>query len=231
VNEVLRQEKKFLIGLPDYYYHSGNLAKFMLEDPHNRGDGYLIRSLYFDSLEDRDFQEKLDGVSIRRKIRLRCYRPDSDFALLEVKQKEANLQKKRSLRLSREAAKSLIRGDYHVLLSLQEPLAQECYALMNIHNYQPRSVVEYRRRAFIAKENKIRVTFDHHIVGTESSFNIFDSALSQYPVQDTSLVVLEVKFNGFLLSYIKDMLGGCAANELSVSKYCLSRSVGKHLNF
>ena len=56
MNEVLRQERKFLIGLPDYYYHSGNLAKFMLEDPHNRGDGYPIRSLYFDSLEDRDFQ-------------------------------------------------------------------------------------------------------------------------------------------------------------------------------
>ena len=79
-----------------------------------------------------------------------------------------------------------------MLLSLQEPLAQECYALMNIHGYQPRSVVEYRRRAFIARENKIRVTFDHHIVGTESGFDIFDSALPQYPVQDTSLVVLEV---------------------------------------
>ena len=125
MNEVLRQEKKFLIGLPEYYYHSGNLAKFMLEDPHNRGDGYPIRSLYFDSLEDRDFQEKVDGVTLRRKIRLRCYGPDSDFALLEVKQKEADLQKKRSLRLSREAAVCLARGDYGALLSLREPLAQE----------------------------------------------------------------------------------------------------------
>ena len=43
MNVVLRQEKKFLIGLPDYYYHSGNLAKFMLEDSHNRGDGYPDR--------------------------------------------------------------------------------------------------------------------------------------------------------------------------------------------
>lgn len=231
MNEVLRQEKKFLIGLPDYYYHSGNLAKFMLEDPHNRGDGYPIRSLYFDSLEDRDFQEKMDGVAVRRKIRLRCYGPNSDFALLEVKQKEANLQKKRSLRLSRDAAVRLAQGDYGVLLSLQEPLAQECYAIMNIYGYQPHSVVEYRRRAFIARENKIRVTFDHHITGTESGFDIFDSTLPQYPVQDTSLVVLEVKYNGFLLSYIKDMLSNCAAGELSVSKYCLSRTVGKHFNF
>ena len=199
--------------------------------PTTGGDGYPIRSLYFDSLEDRDFQEKVDGVAVRRKIRLRCYGPDSGFALLEVKQKEANLQKKRSLRLSREEAVCLIQGDYSVLLSLQEPLAQECYTLMNIHGYQPRSVVEYRRRAFIARENKIRVTFDHHIVGTESGFDIFDSALPQYPVQDTSLVVLEVKYNGFLLSYIKDMLSNCATGELSVSKYCLSRTIGKHFDF
>lgn len=231
MNEVLRQERKFLINLPDYYYHSGNLAKFMMEDPHNRGDGYPIRSLYFDSLEDRDFQEKVDGVGVRRKIRLRCYGPDNDFALLEVKQKEANLQKKRSLRLTRDAAARLVQGDYSVLLSCPEPLAQECYAVMNIHGYRPCSIVEYRRRAFIARENKIRVTFDHHITGTESRFDIFDSKLGQYPLQDTSLVVLEVKYNGFLLSYIKDMLSDCAAGEISVSKYCLSRTVGKHFNF
>lgn len=231
MNEVLRQERKFLIGLPDYYYYSSNLAKFMMEDPHNRGDGYSIRSLYFDSLEDRDFQEKLEGVSIRRKIRLRCYSPDSDFALLEMKQKEANMQQKRSLYLPREAAECLIRGDYSVLLSRPEPLAQECYAVMNIHCYRPCSVVEYRRRAFIAKENKIRVTFDHHIIGTESNFNIFDRALTQYPLQDMSLVVLEVKYNDFLLSYIKDMLANCSAGEISVSKYGLSRAVSKHFSF
>lgn len=231
MNEVLRQEKKFLIDLPAYYHHSGNLAKFMIEDPHNRGSGYPIRSLYFDSLEDRDFQEKVDGVGLRRKIRLRCYGPESDFALLEVKQKEADMQKKRSLRLPRDTAARLARGDYTGLLSCPEPLAQECYGIMNIHGYRPCSVVEYRRRAFIARENKIRVTFDHHIVGTESCFDIFDTSFSQYPVLDTSLVVLEVKYNGFLLSYIKNMLSSCAAGEISVSKYCLSRTVGKHFNF
>lgn len=231
MNEVLRQEKKFLIGMPEYYRHSGSLAKFMLEDPHNRGDGYLIRSLYFDSLEDRDFQEKVDGVALRRKIRLRCYGPNSDFALLEIKQKEGELQKKRSLRLPRETAARLVQGDYGGLLTCPEPLAQECYAVMSIHHYRPCSVVEYRRRAFIARENKIRVTFDHHILGTESNFNIFDNTLPQYPIQDTSLVVLEVKYNGFLLSYIKEMLSNCAAGEISVSKYCLSRTVGKHFYF
>lgn len=231
MNEVLRQEKKFLIGLPEYYRHSGNLAKIMASDPHNNGDGYSVRSLYFDSVDDRDFQEKLDGVYLRRKIRLRCYSPDSDFAMLEMKQKEGNMQKKRSVRLDRDAARRVSRGDYSALLTCPDALAGEIYAIMNMHVYRPSAVVEYRRRAFIAKENSIRVTFDHHIAATESNFDIFDPALCLYPVCDTALAVLEVKYNGFLLSYIKDMLKDCAGSEISVSKYCLSRAVGKHFGF
>ena len=34
-------------------------------------DGYTIRSLYFDTLHDADYFEKLDGVQLRRKLRLR----------------------------------------------------------------------------------------------------------------------------------------------------------------
>ena len=51
------------------------------------------------------------------------------------------------------------------------------------------------------------------------------------PILDPCLVVLEVKFNGFLLGYIKDMLEECNASELSVSKYCLGRAVSKHYRF
>lgn len=231
MNEVFRQEKKFLINQTQFYKYSRDLAKIIHEDPHNRGDGYVIRSLYFDSLDDRDFQEKEDGIELRRKIRLRNYGPDSAFAMLEMKQKQGAMQKKRSVRLEREDALRLTRGDYSVLLACEEPFAQECFAVMQMHCYQPRAVIEYRRMAFIAKENKIRITFDHHITGTESCFDIFDAQLQQNPLLDPCLAVLEVKYNGFLLSYIKDMLRACDKSELSVSKYCLGRAVSKHYHF
>lgn len=38
-------------------------------------------------------------------------------------------------------------------------------------------------------------------------------------------LVLEVKYNGFLLSYIKDALNDVERSELSVSKYCLARGL------
>ena len=44
-------------------------------------------------------------------------------------------------------------------------------------------------------------------------------------------MVLEIKYNGFLLSYIKDALRALDGSELSVSKYCLGRGVSKHYTF
>lgn len=231
MNEVLRQEKKFLITLPQMYEYSHTLEQVMIPDPHNQGDGYPIRSLYFDTLADRDFEEKEDGVVLRRKFRLRCYGPDYSFGVLEMKQKQGPMQKKRSLRMNREDAMRLIDRDYGVLLNYREPFARECFALLNLHCYVPKSVVEYRRKAYIAKENRIRVTFDHHIIGTESCLDIFSPDLLQNPMLDPYLTVLEVKFNGFLLTYIKDLLEKSNSSEISVSKYSLSRAASKHFSF
>lgn len=231
MNEVLRQEKKFLISLEQYYRYSHHLAAALHMDAHSRGEGYLIRSLYFDTLDDKDFEDKEDGVELRRKIRLRNYGADNDFAVLEMKQKQGAMQKKRSLRLNRDEARRLTRGDYAPLLAHKEPFAAECFALMNAQCYRPKAVITYHRKAFVAKENKIRITFDHHITGSESCFDIFLPSLVENPILDPCLVVLEVKFNGFLLGYIKDMLEECNASELSVSKYCLGRAVSKHYRF
>lgn len=217
--------------MSQFYRYSHGLSKILKLDSHSQGEGYMIRSLYFDTLDDKDYHEKEDGVELRRKIRLRNYGPDKSFALLEMKQKQGAMQKKRSLRLSREDARRMILGDYSVLLQYEEPFAAECFSLMNMFCYQPKTVVTYQRKAFVAKENKIRVTFDHHIKGTESCFDIFSDTLLENSIMDPYLAVLEVKFNGFLLGYIKDMLMECDTSELSVSKYCLGRSVSKHYLF
>lgn len=231
MNEVLRQEKKFLLSLPQMVQMSGQMARLMARDPHDTGDGYCVRSLYFDSLDDRDYFEKQAGVELRRKIRLRTYGPDTPFALLEMKQKQGALQKKRSLRLEPEQAKRLTEGDYSVLLSSGNPFAAECYAVMQMHCYRPRCVVEYRRTAFAAKENRTRITFDHHLTATESCFDLFSPQLLQNSVLSHDLAVLEVKYNGFLLNYIKDLLQQCGTSETSVSKYCLSRALGGHFTY
>lgn len=226
MNEVMRQEKKYLITLADMYRLSGLLSQVMIRDEHGGAQGYRIRSLYFDTLNEGDFYDKVEGMELRRKIRLRIYDPDADFAMLEMKQKQGAYQKKRSLRMRREDAQQLAAGHYSVLLTYSEPFAAECFALMNQMCYRPKTIVEYQRQAFIAKENRIRVTLDHHIIATESCLDLFSPDLNMYPVLDPFNVVLEVKYNGFLLSYIKSAVSQANRSELSVSKYCLARGVG-----
>ena len=80
MNRVLREEKKFLISIDEFISLSHKLGNIMLSDPHNGTHGYTIRSLYFDTVYDRDYFEKQAGAELRRKIRLRCYDPKSDYA-------------------------------------------------------------------------------------------------------------------------------------------------------
>ena len=226
MNNVMRQEKKFLINIEEALKNSNYLEKILLQDQHNGTDGYIVRSLYFDTLNNKDFHEKEDGIELRRKIRLRIYSPKDNFAVLEMKQKQGNNQLKRSLKIKKEDAILLTKGIYNPLLNYKESFASECYAIMNMQCYRPKTIVQYNRKAFIAKENKIRVTFDSNIIATESCFDIFSENLNMYPVFDKFNVVLEVKYNGFLLSYIKDMINRIDKSEISVSKYCLARTVG-----
>lgn len=223
LNLVLRQEHKYVITRTDFIAMAARLQQVMLSDEHNGALGYTVRSLYFDTPNDADYMNKLDGLELRQKVRLRSYSTDADFAMLELKQKQGALQKKRSLRLSCNDAQRLIATDYSVLLGYSDPFAAEMYALMANNIYRPKTVVEYNRKAFIAKENRIRITFDNTLRATESCFNLFDDSLAMNPIMDDFNVVLEVKFNGFLLGYIKSLLNMSDRSPLSVSKYCLAR--------
>ena len=223
MNVVTREEKKFLINIDEFRAKSHYLDMLMIQDEHNGTDGYIIRSLYFDTIYDDDFFEKLEGVETRRKIRLRIYDPKSDFAMLEMKQKQGANQKKRSLRMTKADAEALIAGKYEVLLKYKEDFASECYGLMHYKCYRPKTIVQYNRKAYIAKENKIRITFDNNIIATETNFDLFSENLVMYPVLDKFNVVLEVKFNGFLLDYIRQFINSINKSELSVSKYALAR--------
>lgn len=231
MRQVTRKEKKYLLDIACASMLRARLAGVLASDDHNGVNGYAVRSLYFDTLNNRDFYERLDGVDPRRKVRLRTYDPASDFCMLELKQKQGDNQVKRSLALTANEGRELIAGNYDILLRQTDPFAAEMYALMSINGYMPASVVEYNRMAFVAQKNKTRITFDTNMRASELNFNIFDSNLALYPVFDPFNVVLEVKYNGFLLSYIRDILNTVNKSEIAVSKYLLARGVSLDYQF
>ena len=64
MNEVLRQEKKYFMTITDSLKLCARLEGIMIKDVHNGACGYGIRSLYFDTLDDEDYEEKVDGVEL-----------------------------------------------------------------------------------------------------------------------------------------------------------------------
>lgn len=223
---VLRQEEKYALNFQEAIQFQHCFSQLLMPDPYSKNDSYMVRSLYFDTVDDRDFFDKLTEQNLRRKIRLRLYSPEDRTVKLEMKQKNGIYQRKRSLTVSREDALALIDGQFSVLLNYPENFAAELYCLMNTECYRPKSIVEYQRRAFMARENNIRLTFDSGISATESAFDLFSPNLPLYPVADLDKVTFEVKYDGFMLSYIKDIISTVDRRSLSSSKYCLSRSVG-----
>lgn len=58
--------------------------------------------------------------------------------------------------------------------------------------------------------------------------SIFEAQPGLYPVIQPWKAFLEIKYNHFLLSYVKELLNMCDDSEMAVSKYCLSRRQSLH---
>ena len=225
ISDVLRTEKKYPLDYLDARKLCGKLNRILQPDPHCAGtDGYLVRSLYFDSYDNEDYFDKAAGLENRKKIRLRIYSPDDAFAKLEWKQKQGAAQRKRSMTVSRDHAQRMAQGSYSCLLEYDDPLAKQFYSVMRSRAYLPRSIVEYRRYAFALAANDTRITLDSGLRACEGNADLFSKELPfYYPAASPNRVTLEVKYNHFLLSYVKEVLSPYITAETASSKYCASR--------
>lgn len=223
---VLRREEKYLLTLQEALRCASRFEKVLQADAYSRHGAYQVRSLYFDTVDDRDFHDKLTEQNCRQKIRLRIYTPGGSWVKLELKQKENIYQRKRSLLISREDALALIDGRYSVLLNYEDAFACEMFTILSKDCYRLKAVIQYGRRAFMAKENNIRLTFDQDIRALEGSFDLFAPVLPLYPVLPPDNVIFEVKYNRFMLGYITDIISCVNRRSVSASKYCLGRQIG-----
>ena len=219
---VIRTEKKYEITRIQKVTLMNQLCHFMKMD-RNRTEGYQVRSLYFDSIYDGDYFDKIEGMEMRKKIRIRIYSGDSENVKLELKKKVGDSQQKKTVLIKRELAKELISGRFQGLLEINSTIAEEIYNIMETGVYRPKCIIEYKRIAFWEEVNNIRVTFDSNIKVNHDYDNFFDKELMWIPVKNEP--VMEVKYNNFLLSDIKHIIDRTDAQQISVSKYVLARQV------
>ena len=199
-----RHELKYYINRGDYEILSRRLRSCIQQDENAQKNGgeYFIRSLYFDSPFDDALWEKLSGTDERDKFRIRIYNGQDDVIKLECKH---------------------IRGEYAFLLSRREPFARRMFAEFATKCLRPRVIVDYTREAYVYPVEDVRITFDKDIRTAYRGTSLFDMTQPTYPVITDGDLVLEVKFNNYLPSYIRELLQIDSHTRSAVSKYCICR--------
>ena len=219
-----RHELKYYIGYSDYLLLSKRLKSALKQDAHtNEGGFYHIRSLYFDDLNDSAFREKLYGVDIRDKYRVRIYNLSPDVIKLERKSKVSGYIRKDALSITPEEFSMLSRGDYRFLYETDSSFARGLYVEFTTRPLLPRVIVDYRREPYTFPYEDVRITFDAEIRTAFRSTDIFNPGLITYPALQNRELILEVKFNRALPSYIRMLLQTQSPLRSAISKYCICR--------
>ena len=220
-----RHEWKHEISYADLLAIRQRLRAVDESDPHAEGGRYLIRSLYFDNLDDKALREKIDGVNLREKFRIRYYNGDTSVIHLEKKSRRAGLGTKFSAALSREEAQRIVNGNPDWMMDSGRPLVQELYCKMRWQGLRPKVIVDYTREPFIYRPGNVRVTFDYDIRTGLSCTDFLNPDCVTIPAGDAP-ILLEVKWDAFLPSIIRDAVQTPGRHAEAFSKYAQCRIYG-----
>lgn len=225
MNTEYRHEWKHPISYGDLLLLRQRLGAVMESDPHAVNGCYTIRSLYFDTPDDRALRQKLDGVSRREKFRLRLYNGDTSLIHLEKKSKFANLGRKEKVPLTAQEVARILGGDTDWMVDDSRPLLRELHYKMTVEQLRPKTLVDYTREPFVYAAGNVRVTLDYHIRTGLNSTDFLNSDAPTVPAGDAP-IILEVKWDEFLPDFIRDAIQLTGRRVSAFSKYAQCRIYG-----
>lgn len=223
-----RHELKYDISYHQYLEMIPRLGAVMKKDKFAGEDGrYLIHSVYFDNYLDKALKEKIDGIQMREKFRIRWYNDNMTKLKLEKKQKVNDLCLKHATSLSKSEFEKILEGDVNWMKNSEDNLVREFYVKTRILLNKPRVLVSYMREPYIYSPGNVRVTFDSRI---RTSMN--HPILSDVPAEDIDVrmepghMILEVKYDEFLPELISMLLQLGSVRQTAFSKYGICRRFG-----
>ena len=217
-----RHEYKHTVNLSDMMCLERKLSAFCKYDSHAERDGtYTVKSLYFDNYLDKALREKTDGVNFREKFRIRYYGNDTSFIRLEKKSKINGLCNKVSTVITERQCQNIINGSTSFLMESDNGLFRELYAKMNYQLLRPKSIVAYTRKCFVYPPGNVRITLDYNIGGS-TNVNAFLNPELAF-TNTFHGAILEVKWDKYLPSTIRDAVQTHCRHSASFSKYAAVR--------
>ena len=231
-NFFLRYEFKYFMSskISDEIFNQSlnfmNIDNYALK---NHNSKYLVRSLYFDNDDYSNFFEKVDGIKIRKKFRLRCY--DKDFQsnnpiFLEMKGRVHDRIIKKRVLIDKNDIKY-----FETLTNLEKlnekydnnALIKEFIYDVRKKNIKPKVKIDYSRRPLINKFGLyFRLTFDSDLV-TSKTNNLFEKKdRSNFALQyKPGNSILEVKIERSIPAWFHRIIQSYNLNRRSISKFVL----------
>lgn len=220
--KAYRQEIKKLLTPAQALLLEQRIRAILAPDTHSKPDGsYFIRSIYFDTLEDRAYTEKEAGICERDKLRIRFYDYQDGFIQLERKEKRENLIHKEALTISKDTALALLDNHYETLLPYRHPIADYMYAKASSEGLHPTVIVDYIRKAYVYPAGNVRITFDSSLRAGRPDIPLWNDS-GGYDVMNGN-TILEIKFNQYLPTHIRQLLSSVSGQRMALSKYTLCR--------
>jgi len=193
---------------------------------------YTVRSIYLDTPVLTSYYEKLAGLKVRNKFRIRGYNElTSDVQVFaEIKKKENEyITKDRALLFYSDLNDFLKNKDMTKILNHTVEYEKRLFSASNFFFYQmkdklnPIINVVYEREAFECKFGSgLRVTLDMNIRSflTQTCDNLFEERDMEvlYP----SRFVLEIKYRKALPAWVPIIINKYNLRKEAISKYVLS---------
>lgn len=194
----------------------------MSPDSHAKNGQYEIRSLYFDNLDDKVLREKLDGVSVREKYRIRLYNNDPSVIHLERKFKHGGLGYKDFTLLTPEQARQIAGGDIGWMAGSTDEVILDFYSRLRSEGLAAKVIVDYTREPFVFGPGNVRVTLDYNIRTALRCTDFLNPNCITVPIPDLPCI-LEVKWDNYLPDVIRDIVQLGDRHSTAYSKYAACR--------
>jgi hypothetical protein len=232
---IVRLEYKYLVPSELLPKLRAMVGPFVEADAHNRdSEGYTVRSIYFDTATFGCYHDKVAGLDVRKKIRIRGYDECSEGSIVFVETKRKygeRVVKKRAPVAYDHVGDLFVSGDVerYVLRHEEFPDAFEDARrfFFHVHRRSLRPVILaiYEREAYYSKLGVLRITFDKNLRSSiypsiDALFNE-DSVLYSIPGH----FILELKLHGGLPPWLKSIVGALDLKRQALSKYgiCVDR--------
>ena len=222
-NGKYRHEFKYQCSIAQMEILRNRIKTILQLDPNAAFGQYTIRSLYFDSPNNRCYYENESGTDPREKFRIRIYNSSSNRIQLECKRKQRGKTLKTSCALSLERYHGIMNRSRLDIGPDDPDVLRKFIYLCLTQNYRPSVIVEYDRIPYVYSSGNVRVTFDMNIRTSNMFDHFLDEQIVYRPIMPTGQHLIEVKYDELLPDFIQESLQISELQQSTFSKYYLCK--------